>query len=129
MIFFLEILNQPVKKKRVVRLASSDSEMPELAPPKKRARIVQSTDSENMDSQTTVTCSQTADSQATVDYDIEDQQTNTQDDKTKIKFLTEAYPEKSKKVCFYSESAIYFVTTYLCLFSGYLKIIFIVCLI
>lgn len=92
-----KILNQPVKKKRVVRLASSDSEMPELAPPKKRARIVQSTDSENMDSQTTVTCSQTADSQATVDYDIEDQQTNTQDDKTKIKFLTEAYPEKSKK--------------------------------
>ena len=71
--------------------------MPELAPPKKRARIVQSTDSENMDSQTTVTYSQTADSQATVDYDIEDQQTNSPDEKTKIKFLTEAYPEKSKK--------------------------------
>lgn len=112
MIFFLEILNQPVKKKRVVRLESSDSEMLELAPPKKRARIVQSTDSENMDSQTTVTFSQTADSQATVDYDIEDQQTNSQDEKTKIKFLTEAYPEKSKKVCFYSEMTIDSVTMY-----------------
>jgi hypothetical protein len=44
-----------------------------------------------MDSQTTVTYSQTADSQATVDYDIEDQQTNSPDEKTKIKFLTEAY--------------------------------------
>lgn len=91
-------LKQTTKKKRVVRLDSSDSEMPDLAPPKKRARVVHSSDSEDMDSQTTVSYSQTVDSQATIGYDLNSQTVqDSQEQKEKIKFLFEAFPEKTKK--------------------------------
>lgn len=87
-----------MKKKRVIRFNSSDSE--QSAPPRKKCRRVESSDSEDMDSQSTVSYSQTVDSQATVEYNIDSQQTipGSQDQKEQIKFLVEAYPEKSKKV-------------------------------
>ncbi|XP_052088062.1 SWI/SNF-related matrix-associated actin-dependent regulator of chromatin subfamily A containing DEAD/H box 1A-like isoform X5 [Mytilus californianus] len=92
-----ETLNPPMKKKRVIRFNSSDSE--QSAPPRKKCRRVESSDSEDMDSQTTVSYSQTADSQATVEYNVDSQETipGSQDQKEQIKFLVEAYPEKSKK--------------------------------
>ncbi|CAG2252996.1 SMARCAD1 [Mytilus edulis] len=92
-----ETLNPPMKKKRVIRFNSSDSE--QSAPPRKKCRRVESSDSEDMDSQSTVSYSQTADSQATLEYNIDSQQTipGSQDQKEQIKFLVEAYPEKSKK--------------------------------
>lgn len=83
------------KKKRVIRCDSSDSELPDSAPPKKRVRRVESSDSEDMDSQATVSYSQTADSQATIDYNLNSQKSL--DEKDKIKFLADAYPEKNQE--------------------------------
>ena len=101
--------NKCKKKKRIIRFNSSDSEPAESAPPKKRARI-QSSDSEDMDSQTTVSYSQTFDSQATVEYNVDSQETipPSQERKDKIKFLSEAYPEKSRKV---SSTISFFLTS------------------